>query len=206
MSNLQTQFLIKSLPPITCQFLSSTAHTASHISSVLKKSFPETLTKYCPFAGISNMESLLIVMMELDFIEAHIKSNMYDLLRTPNIETLSSIFPKGLPWSDSNLGSPSVVRLDLFDCGGVALSVCFSTGSLMHLPFPEIEFDKRNSVTRRCALFSNKENSNPRRLALVSQAINPRKNGFGRCRQRTRPELACGSVQSRFRRDLQKSG
>ncbi|XP_027081091.1 diaboline synthase-like [Coffea arabica] len=107
------------------------------ISSHLKKSLSETLTHYYPFAGrlAPNKDSIDCNDEGLDFYEARIECKISDVLKNPDPETMDLFSPPGMLFNESFQGSPFIVQVTYFSCGGTAISV-----SMLH------------KVTDACAL------------------------------------------------------
>nr|XP_027085030.1 deacetylvindoline O-acetyltransferase-like [Coffea arabica] len=107
------------------------------VSSHLKKSLSETLTHYYPFAGrlAPNKDSIDCNDEGLDFYEARIECKISDVLKNPDPETMDLFSPPGMLFNESFQGSPFIVQVTYFSCGGTAISV-----SMLH------------KVTDACAL------------------------------------------------------
>ncbi|KAL3497726.1 hypothetical protein ACH5RR_040458 [Cinchona calisaya] len=97
------------------------------ISSRLKKSLSETLTHYYPFAGqISSKDFIDCNDEGVDFYEALINCELIDILKKPDSETMDLFSPPGILFNESFTGSPVIIQVTYFKCGGIALSVCMS--------------------------------------------------------------------------------
>ncbi|KAL3497712.1 hypothetical protein ACH5RR_040444 [Cinchona calisaya] len=123
------------------QALDSEKHSGNinnDISSHFKKSLSETLTHYYPFAGrlSSKHHSIDCDDQGLDFYEARIDCKLNDILKKPDPETMDLFSPPGILFNESFQGSPFIIQVTNFSCGGIALSTC-----MLH------------KVTDACALF-----------------------------------------------------
>ncbi|KAJ4712519.1 Transferase [Melia azedarach] len=96
------------------------------ISEHLKKSLSQTLTHYYPFAGrLKDDFSIDCDDSGVTFIETHVAIRMSEVLKTTDqmdmLEKLLPFNPNEKVSTDVNLA----VQLNYFDCGGLAICVCF---------------------------------------------------------------------------------
>ncbi|KAL3497717.1 hypothetical protein ACH5RR_040449 [Cinchona calisaya] len=97
------------------------------ISSYLKKSLSKTLTHYYPFAGKFSSKDFIDCNDEgVDFYEVQIDCKLNDILKKPDPETMDLYTPPGILFNESFMGSPVIIQVTYFTCGGIALSVCMS--------------------------------------------------------------------------------
>lgn len=107
------------------------------VPSLLKKSLSEALIHYYPFAGrLAGKDSIDCNDEGLDFYEARIDCKLNDILEKPDPETMDLFSPPGMLFNESFQGSPFIIQVTYFSCGGLAISVC-----MLH------------KVTDACAIF-----------------------------------------------------
>ncbi|XAR64445.1 Deacetylvindoline O-acetyltransferase [Bertholletia excelsa] len=105
----------------------TTTKSSSDICYHLKTSLSETLTKYYPFAGrLSGGATIDCNDQGAEFIEARVICTLSSILKSPKAEDLHQLFPNGLVGNDSYKGGLVVIQFNSFECGGIAVSVCFS--------------------------------------------------------------------------------
>uniref|UniRef100_A0A5B7ACY4 Uncharacterized protein n=1 Tax=Davidia involucrata TaxID=16924 RepID=A0A5B7ACY4_DAVIN len=92
----------------------------------LKNSLSETLSRYYPFAGRLTDDKASIICNDegVEFLKARVKCKLTEAVKDDETETLNLLFPDGVVWNESYNGSLVVVQLSVFDCGGMAVSVC----------------------------------------------------------------------------------
>ncbi|KAH7557117.1 hypothetical protein ACOSP7_026536 [Xanthoceras sorbifolium] len=96
--------------------------TGAKVSDHLKRSLSETLTHYYPFAGrVKDYFSVDCNDSGVTFLEAGVEGNISDILKQPEIDMLKQL----LPHEQSSTQVIVAVQVNYFDCGGVAISVCF---------------------------------------------------------------------------------
>ncbi|XP_059636008.1 acyltransferase Pun1-like [Cornus florida] len=104
--------------------------TANNKSHQLQKSLSEILTLYYPFAGILKDDGASIDCNDegVEFLEAQIDSQLFDILKQPTFEALRSMFPSDLLGNNSSYKGRSlvVIQVSHFTCGGMAIGVCMS--------------------------------------------------------------------------------
>ncbi|KAI3448774.1 hypothetical protein Pfo_005439 [Paulownia fortunei] len=98
------------------------------ISQQLKQSLSDTLTSFYPLAG--RIEDNFVVDCSdagVGFIEARVHAQLMDAIQEPNMEELKQYLPMD-PTTAGGLGEGTLffVQINLFDCGGIAIGVCFS--------------------------------------------------------------------------------
>ncbi|KAL0387758.1 UNVERIFIED_CONTAM: Stemmadenine O-acetyltransferase [Sesamum radiatum] len=104
--------------------LTSSNHV--HLSQQLKQSLSDTLTSFCPLAG--RIEDDVVVIDSCDsgveFIEARARVQLMNVIQGPDMEDLKQYLP--LDPTTGEARRLLVVQITFFDCGGVALALCFS--------------------------------------------------------------------------------
>nr|AAV66310.1 acyltransferase [Capsicum annuum] len=101
----------------------------SHIAHLLQTSLSQTLVSYYPYAGkLKDNATVDCNDMGAEFLSVRIKCSMSEILDHPHASLAESIvLPKDLPWANNcEGGNLLVVQVSKFDCGGIAISVCFS--------------------------------------------------------------------------------
>nr|AOR06333.1 acylsugar acyltransferase [Petunia axillaris] len=97
------------------------------ISEHLEKSLSKVLTHYYPFAGkLNNNVSVDCNDSGVEFYTTKIDCPMSQIINNPYADKEDVVFPKGVPCSSSYEGSPAVIQLSHFDCGGIAISTCLT--------------------------------------------------------------------------------
>jgi hypothetical protein len=111
-------------------FFPSTTEKITDKSRRLKQSLSETLAAFYPFAGrlIPSRPSVHCNDEGVEYQESHIRCTLAELLKKYEDDCdLDSVFPPNSAWeSFDNDSSPLIVRVNYFDCGGVAIAVCMS--------------------------------------------------------------------------------
>ncbi|KAI3995000.1 hypothetical protein MKX01_019814 [Papaver californicum] len=93
-------------------------------ANILKKSLSETLTRYYPIAGRIRDNILVECNDEgVDYIEAKVNAVMSDFM---NVEVVHQLHPSYIMLDDVVKEAQLAVQVNLFDCGGIAISVCLS--------------------------------------------------------------------------------
>ncbi|KAK1437403.1 hypothetical protein QVD17_03194 [Tagetes erecta] len=103
----------------------------------LKNALSRTLTKYYPFAGRHAKIAPTFVDCNdhgAEFIEATVDSTLSDFLKNSKHEDLDQFFPFGRTWSNSSghdrlqsdIVIPLAVKVNHFECGGLAVAVSLS--------------------------------------------------------------------------------
>ncbi|PHT26523.1 hypothetical protein CQW23_33863 [Capsicum baccatum] len=101
----------------------------SHIAHLLQTSLSQTLVSYYPYAGkLRDNATVDCNDMGAEFLSVRIKCSMSEILDHPHAAHAEGIvFPKDLPWANNyEGGNLLVVQVSKFDCGGIAISICFS--------------------------------------------------------------------------------
>ncbi|KAJ4723177.1 Vinorine synthase [Melia azedarach] len=108
-------------------FYSEAIIDSINIAKLLKSSLSETLTHYYPFAGQVQDDFSFVDCNDhgVPFIEAHISNKIHEIMKNPDIDTLEELLPSKPSKKLSNRVNLAV-QLNYFDCGGVAISVCFN--------------------------------------------------------------------------------
>ncbi|XP_044502043.1 stemmadenine O-acetyltransferase-like isoform X1 [Mangifera indica] len=105
-------------------FYSAATKDPSKTSIELKLSLSQTLTYYYPFAGRLKDGSFIDCDDSgVTFIEAQVAGNMSEVLKEPEMDLLEQLLPFK---ADEKLSTLVVVQVSYFDCGGMAIGVCFS--------------------------------------------------------------------------------
>ncbi|KAE8730155.1 hypothetical protein F3Y22_tig00003041pilonHSYRG00995 [Hibiscus syriacus] len=92
----------------------------------MKKSLSETLTRFYPFAG--RISDCLIDCNDegVDYIEARVNCVLHDILKPPNGELLAEFLPIQTESNEAATGRLLLVKVNFFECGGMAVGVCLS--------------------------------------------------------------------------------
>ncbi|XP_022135273.1 vinorine synthase-like [Momordica charantia] len=99
-------------------------------SRQLKKSLSEILTLFYPFAGTLSTEGYSVDCNDkgVEYSEARVDCKLLEVVESPDFKVLHRLLPFE-PYA--NLAEPEIgrdvilaVRLNLFDCGGVAIALC----------------------------------------------------------------------------------
>ncbi|KAJ0752148.1 putative deacetylvindoline O-acetyltransferase [Helianthus annuus] len=126
------------IPLITFYPNIDTYHSPLDQIIALKNSLSQTLTKYYPFAGRhARIEPTYVDCNDhgAEFVEAYVDSTLSHFLKNSQHEDLDQFFPYGRVWRYSNPGAhdiqtdtviPLVVKVNHFECGGVAVAVSLS--------------------------------------------------------------------------------
>ncbi|CAN0896228.1 Acyltransferase Pun1 [Linum grandiflorum] len=95
---------------------------------VLKTSLSSVLTKYYPLAGTIATDSLTVDCNDRGvlFLQARMSTKLSEFLEAPTDEAIREFFPDDLCYKDTTLSSPLTVQVTEFDCGGLALALCWS--------------------------------------------------------------------------------
>ncbi|GAB2280572.1 hypothetical protein Dimus_015199 [Dionaea muscipula] len=100
--------------------------TTNTIIDDLKDSLSEVLSWYRPLAGRLLMEKKTSVTCNdegVEFLEARIACSLPDVLRRPDLDSMSPFFL--LDSEDFDPKSMLAIQATLFDCGGIAIGVLF---------------------------------------------------------------------------------
>ncbi|MCL7043718.1 hypothetical protein MKW94_027162 [Papaver nudicaule] len=94
------------------------------IFELLKKSLSETLTCYYPFAGRIKDNIIVDCSDEgVEYYEAKVNGNVSDYMSS---NVLYQLFPSDVVNDNMVTGSLLVIQVNMFDCGGIAISGCVS--------------------------------------------------------------------------------
>ncbi|KAI3887035.1 hypothetical protein MKX03_025609 [Papaver bracteatum] len=94
------------------------------IFKLLKKSLSETLTLYYPFAG--RIKDNIIVDCNdegIEYYEAKVNGEISEYMSS---DVLYQLFPSDIVTDNIVKDTPLVVQVNMFDCGGIAISGCVS--------------------------------------------------------------------------------
>ncbi|XVF85155.1 hypothetical protein PTKIN_Ptkin17bG0095900 [Pterospermum kingtungense] len=94
----------------------------------LKKSLSQTLARFYPFAGRMKMSSNFIECNDegVDYIEARVNCLLQDILKQPNGKLLRKLIPVPFKSGEAATGRVLLVKVNFFECGGMAIVVCIS--------------------------------------------------------------------------------
>ncbi|KAI3896281.1 hypothetical protein MKW92_001545 [Papaver armeniacum] len=99
-------------------------HDQSSKSEVLKKSLSETLTRFYPIAGRIKDNILIDCNNEgVDYIEAKVNGIMSDFM---SVDVVHQLHPSHIMLDDVAKEAQLAVQVNLFDCGGIAISISMS--------------------------------------------------------------------------------
>ncbi|KAK4720940.1 hypothetical protein R3W88_011173 [Solanum pinnatisectum] len=97
------------------------------VSQHLEKSLSKVLTNYYPLAGELN-DNISVDCNDngVEFFTTKIDCPMSEFLNDPYADKHNIVYPNGVPNAYSYKGSLAVFQLSHFNCGGIAISICFS--------------------------------------------------------------------------------
>ncbi|MCL7036330.1 hypothetical protein MKW94_030827 [Papaver nudicaule] len=128
--NFKLSLLDQLLPPFYIPILifypaNTSNGDQSSKTKVLKKSLSETLTRYYPIAG--RLKDNMVVECNdegVDYMEAKVNAVMSDCM---SVDAVNQLHPSHIVLDDLPKEGPlAAVQVNMFDCGGMALSVCIS--------------------------------------------------------------------------------
>ncbi|XVE85235.1 hypothetical protein DITRI_Ditri17bG0075400 [Diplodiscus trichospermus] len=99
---------------------------AQERSRRLKESLSQTLTRFYPFAGRISNSLIECNDQGVDCIEARVNCLLQDVLKQPDVELLSKFLPIEIQSSEAATGRILLVKINLFECGGMAIGVSIS--------------------------------------------------------------------------------
>ncbi|KAH0650723.1 hypothetical protein KY284_030635 [Solanum tuberosum] len=104
---------------------------ANNISQLLQKSLSKALTYYYPFAGmLKDNDYVDCNDRGAEFLNVRVDCRMSDVVNSCDNDRSGEncVYPQGLAFGNSNSfdGRLVMAQLTHFDCGGIAVSVCFS--------------------------------------------------------------------------------
>ncbi|KAK4713916.1 hypothetical protein R3W88_019823 [Solanum pinnatisectum] len=105
----------------------NSSYDINHISTLLQNSLANLLTSYYPFAGTYN-DNIFIDCNDVgaEFFNVQLDIPISEILDHPYYnDDINLVYPQGCPWNTYD-GTLVVAQLTLFDCGGIAVSVCIS--------------------------------------------------------------------------------
>ncbi|KAI3957762.1 hypothetical protein MKX01_007593 [Papaver californicum] len=127
--SLLDQFLPPFYFPIVLFYPANDGHESNNNdqirkANILKKSLSETLTRYYPIAGRIR-DNILVECNDkgVDYIEAKVNAVMSDFM---NVDVVHQLQPSYIILDDVAKEAQLAVQVNLFDCGGIAISVCLS--------------------------------------------------------------------------------
>ncbi|RZC91679.1 hypothetical protein C5167_027742 [Papaver somniferum] len=93
-------------------------------ANILKKSLSETLTRFYPIAGRIRGNILVECNDEgIDYIEAKVNAVMSEFM---SLDVIHRLHPSYIVLDDLAKEAQLAVQVTMFDCGGIALSICSS--------------------------------------------------------------------------------
>ncbi|XP_065876312.1 acyltransferase Pun1-like [Euphorbia lathyris] len=93
----------------------------------LKNSLSAALSLYYPLAGRFKDDLTIDCNDEgIEFQEARLDSDLSEILKNPNDEVIKILFPENLQYKDPISSSFLIVKVNLFNCGGIGLAICIS--------------------------------------------------------------------------------
>ncbi|KAF9621352.1 hypothetical protein IFM89_020011 [Coptis chinensis] len=100
------------------------------MSDQLKKSLSEALTKFYPLGGrIHSNHSIDCNDNGVEYLEALVRGEFNQVLSCPNANELNDLLPCDVHCNGGGFRGLLAVQVNIFDCGGIAISVCVS-----HIP------------------------------------------------------------------------
>ncbi|CAN1252665.1 Deacetylvindoline O-acetyltransferase [Linum perenne] len=97
-----------------------------NVANQLKRSLSETLSIYYPLAGrVRDNFDIRDFHEGVPFIETRVKCKLSDFLRNDQLELLNDLFPVRPDHPVPDTEPQVVVQLNVFECGGLALGMCF---------------------------------------------------------------------------------
>ncbi|XP_026440677.1 salutaridinol 7-O-acetyltransferase-like [Papaver somniferum] len=131
--NFKLSFLDQLLPPfyfpVVVFYSANDGHESNNNdqrskANILKKSLSETLTRYYPIAGRVR-DNIFVECNDqgVDYIEAKVNAVMFDFM---NVDVVHQLHPSYIVFDDVAKEAQLAVQVNLFNCGGIAISVCLS--------------------------------------------------------------------------------
>ncbi|CAN1846224.1 Stemmadenine O-acetyltransferase [Linum perenne] len=127
--NLLDQLTPASYFPIILFYLNNPNH--HNLASQLKQSLSETLSIYYPMSGrIRDNYEIHDFHKGVPFIETRVKCKLENFLRdqglhNDRVEMLNNLLPRRTERLVQDTGPQVVVQMNVFECGGLALGMCF---------------------------------------------------------------------------------
>ncbi|KAI3837735.1 hypothetical protein MKX03_008342 [Papaver bracteatum] len=93
-------------------------------ANILRKSLPETLTRFYPMAGrLKDNISVECDDEGVDYIEAKVNAVMSEFT---SVDVVHQLHPSHIIAENVAKQAQMAVQVNLFDCGGIAISICLS--------------------------------------------------------------------------------
>ncbi|KAI3925143.1 hypothetical protein MKW98_009793 [Papaver atlanticum] len=158
--SLIDQLLLPVYNPVVIFFPANDVHEPdnnnndySSKTKILKKSLSETLARFYPMAGrLKDNISIECNDEGIDYIEAKVNAMMSEFM---NVDVVHQLHPSHIIAENVAKQAQMAVQVNLFDCGGIAISLCVShkiiDGS------SAVTFMRSWSVTARAAINQEEE-------------------------------------------------
>ncbi|OUZ99374.1 Transferase [Macleaya cordata] len=140
--NFKLSLLDQLSPPLYVPIILFYAPTADHIHDhhrryhhvdMLKRSLSNTLTRFYPLAGRFKDNILIDCNDEgVDYFEAKVNCKISDFMMRPDVLLHQQLLPSNIASNYGNLARKeeeealAAVQINVFNCGGVAISLCVS--------------------------------------------------------------------------------
>ncbi|EEF49593.1 conserved hypothetical protein [Ricinus communis] len=162
----------------------------TQVSTQLKWSLSKTLTPFYPLSGRVKDNFIISNFYEgVPYIEARVNGHLSDFLQHPQMDLLNRFLPcQPFCQQPDPTVAQLVVQVNIFDCGGIALGMCFShkindgiTGTtltangkseLIHNP---TRVEALSAFIWRSAMKACRSISGSSRPSVLSQAVNIRR-------------------------------
>ncbi|CAN4118093.1 unnamed protein product [Withania somnifera] len=107
--------------------LGALSNQPTKISKLLENSLSKNLVSYYPYAGqMKDNATIECNDKGVEFLNVHIDAPMSQVLNHQDCHVKDLIFAPGVAWENDSDYGLSVIQLTHFDCGGIAVSTCFS--------------------------------------------------------------------------------
>ncbi|KAM3270455.1 acyltransferase Pun1 [Capsicum chacoense] len=107
--------------------LGELSNQPTKISKLLENSLAKNLASYYPYAGTMKDNATIDCNDKgVEFLNVHIDAPMSEVLNHQDCHVKDLIFPPGVAWENDSDYGLAVIQLTHFDCGGIAISTCFS--------------------------------------------------------------------------------
>ncbi|XP_015080877.1 vinorine synthase-like [Solanum pennellii] len=113
--------------PLILFFKKNENITQSQICSHLKSSLSQTLTQFYPLAGRMKSQYSIDCNDEgVYYQESQVDASLLDIIKNPKSNELVQLTPYNSNGSSSNFQELLAIQVNLFNCGGIAISISIS--------------------------------------------------------------------------------